>query len=357
MEDREKKIKISESVLLKWDIRDGIFALKNTNNKVSFFDHKENLIFLVDYYLIIFEKAIKLCNIDMKMCQNILIFNFENLASSLIFFFGCLVYFIDISPYIDNNINYECLFLLTFLYLLVDNYIDNSNIDENIKNQNILRMKEILNPKSSKFNEQYKPRFIKLLENIYNKLVSIYPKSKKFIKLLFESEIDSISVQKSEYFCYQTYLNMAYEKGGRTLMVLYSIVGIDNEEIKVESFDLGIIMQLIDDSLDVFLDKKNNICTVATYHLDVYGNLDLLWFEIMDKISKISSKFQLYSFIYTLMAIYLPKKLPDVYSNDIKFLISKYDCLNFEKNISFEDLLLEIFFDKIKKNFHITVPT
>jgi hypothetical protein len=73
-------------------------------------------------------------------------------------------------------------------------------------------------------------------------------------------------------------------------------------------------MQLIDDSLDVYADKGNGIHTLATYDLETKGTLNELWIDIINRIGR----FTIFIILYTIFAVYIPDRLPQNYTNDLR---------------------------------------
>ncbi len=237
------------------------------------------------------------------------------LTSGLLFFYGCLVYLMHFSGW---GFHIEDVFLYNILYVLVDHYIDDVKMDPITKQESINTMKLLIdNPNMHTKMDQLDP-LLKVIATTYKKLIDHCPKAKIRMIDLFNAELEGLHIQHSAGLNEQTYYDISLKKGGKTMAVLLSIVNVDDEHLKNATYHLGKIMQLIDDSLDVFSDKANGIHTIATHHIDKYGNLDKLWMDIIYKINKIDSTFTIFKLIYTIIALYIPDRLDSAYSYKLR---------------------------------------
>jgi hypothetical protein len=241
------------------------------------------------------------------------------LASGFIFFYGCMLYIMHFPDW--GNYIYD-IFLYNLLYLLVDNYLDDNRIDIKDKELAINQMEELIQDPLL-----YKKMLLAnpVLETIaitYHKLIQKHPKCKDTLIKLFKMEVKSVQIQKDSFHHHNTYYNLAIAKGGYTIEVLSHMIP-DAQILNKESYHIGTIMQLIDDSLDVIEDKNNGINTIATYHINIYGTLDLLWIDIIEKINRIDMGFPIFNIIYSLFVIYLPISLLECYSSEVKNYVNK----------------------------------
>lgn len=243
------------------------------------------------------------------------------LASGIVFFYGCLFYIMHF-PGWGRHI--EDIFLYTLLYMLVDHYIDDIGLDSNLKNQAIKQMFILIdNPLAHEYLQLIDP-VLKTIAIVYHKLITRCPNTKPLIIKLFKAEIDGIYIQNNN--CSRTqYYDIANRKGGYTMEVLQHIVGNNDPTISLASFQMGNIMQLLDDMVDINADKNNGIHTIATYELETEGKLDNLWVDIINRINSIDDRFTIFKILYTVFAVYIPDRNRENFSVN---LWSQTNCIN-----------------------------
>jgi len=234
-------------------------------------------------------------------------------ASGIVFFYGCLIYIMHFPKWGEHI---EDIFLYNLLYILVDHYIDDVNIDSNIKNKSISQMFILVNDPLMYKKLKLVDPVLKNIAKIYYRLITRCPKCKESIIKLFEAEIEGLYVQKTNNMRREDYYNIAAKKGGYTMEVLRDIMGYDGDN--GETYKLGKIMQLIDDMLDVITDKTNGINTIATYDLENIGNLDTLWINIMDCIDDIGDTFTIFKLLYVLVMVYVPDRNKGTYTDRLR---------------------------------------
>ena len=227
-------------------------------------------------------------------------------SSGIVFFYACLIYIMHFPNY-GNYI--EDIMLYNILYLLVDNFIDDVKLDPKIKEIGIQQMSQIIQKVTPDY---YINEDLIIIKSCYDNLLFRNPDAQKYIIKLFQIELQSIIVQNDTSLSRDAYYNMACLKVIYTMEVLQNIV---KSNIKIDN--LGIIMQLIDDSLDVTEDMKDGINTIATYELHKEGNLDKLWLSIAKKIDELESEFTIFKIIYTFCLVYLPDRNPQCYSKNL----------------------------------------
>lgn len=247
-------------------------------------------------------------------------------ASGIVFFYGCLFYIMHFSGW---GAHIEDIFLYNLLYILVDHYIDDIRIDSSLKDQAISQMFILIrDPLSYKSLPLIDP-VLKTIALVYHRLITRCPSAKEPIITLFKAEIEGLSIQKTPSLDRNKYYDIALRKGGHTMQVLQYIVGNTNPTINDASFHIGTIMQLIDDVIDSAHDKSNNINTIATHDFENKGSLDELWIDIMERIGSIDSRFTIFKILYTIFAVYVPDRLPDRFSHNLKSAtnpINLFDC-------------------------------
>lgn len=247
-------------------------------------------------------------------------------ASGIVFFYGCLFYIMHF-PNWGSHI--EDIFLYNLLYILVDHYIDDIGIDIQIKNQAISQMFIlIIDPLAHDKIPLIDP-ILKTIAIVYHRLITRCPDCKNAIITLFKAEIEGLDIQKKSSFSREEYYDIALRKGGYTMQVLQKIVGNTEPEIESATFHIGTIMQIIDDILDSNSDKRNKIYTIGTYDSEIKGNLNELWVDVVQRIADIDPKFTIFKILYTIFAVYIPDRLPDKFSEDLKLFTNSmnlFDC-------------------------------
>jgi ribosomal protein L23 len=265
-------------------------------------------------------------------------------ASGIVFFYGCflcIIHFPNWGEYIDDILNYN------ILYMLVDHFIDDSKVFEKTKNIAIYQMKQLIIDPGCSDKLQLVDPILKTISNVYSKMLNKRPKIKSSISKLFSVEIESVTTQKRSDLNREEYYDLALRKGGYTMQVIQHIVGDTDVEITESLFHIGTIMQLIDDCIDVDSDKANNINTIATYDLLHYGNLDILWLDIIDRIGIIDSKFNIYKVIYSVFAVYLPDRIKDKYSSSITNKSNNYNLFDYSYGCDGSKMLVESVTDEL----------
>lgn len=247
-------------------------------------------------------------------------------ASGIVFFYGCLCYIMHF-PHWGDHI--EDIFLYNLLYILVDHYIDDMRIEGSIKNTAISQMGIlIMNPLAYKTMTLVDP-ILKTIAVVYQRLITRCPNAKDTIIKLFRAEIEGLHIQKTATCSRKQYYDIALQKGGYTMEILQSIVGNTDLSLTFPSYQLGEIMQLLDDSVDVLADRKNGIHTIATHDLESKGCLDELWIDIIHKICAIDSRFTIFKMIYMIFAMYIPDRIPEAYSKELRSLTNPLNMFDY----------------------------
>lgn len=257
------------------------------------------------------------------------------LASGIVFFYGCLFYIMHFpgwGRYIED------IFLYDLLYILVDHYIDDIRIDDALKQQAITQMFILIaNPLAEL---PFIDPVLKTIAEVYHKLITHRPSTKSSINKLFLAEIESLQIQRSGEWSREKYYEIALKKGGCTMHVVQNIVGDIDPEITQASFNIGCIMQLIDDCADVQTDIQNNIHTIATHELRLNGNLDNIWVDIVDRIAHIDRRFTIFIILYNIFAIYLPDRLAQNYSPELLQQTNKINLFDYNYGCEGSTLLV-----------------
>lgn len=265
-------------------------------------------------------------------------------ASGIVFFYGCLCYIMHF-PNWGHHI--EDIFLYNLLYILVDHYIDDIRIDSSSKKRAIEQMYILVMDPSQHENLSLIDPVLKTIAMVYHRLITRCPKAKNSIIKLFEAEIEGLTIQKDSSMSREKYYDIAVKKGGYTMQVLQHIVGNNDPSITEASYHIGTIMQLIDDSVDVLADQKNGIHTIASYDLQNKGNLNELWIDIMNRIRHIDSRFTIFIILYTIFAVYLPDRIKDCYTAEMRQLTNPINLFDYTYGCDGSMLLVHAIIDEL----------
>jgi hypothetical protein len=238
----------------------------------------------------------------------------------------------------------EDVFLYNLLYILVDHYIDDINMDNETKTTAIKQMYILVNDPLEYKSMNLVDPLLKTTAKVYYKLLTRCPKCKDSIIKLFTSEVNGLYIQKNSTCTRDIYYDIALKKGGYTMEVLQHIVGNEDEKIAKATYQIGEIMQLIDDSLDVISDKNNKINTIATRDLSINGNLDELWIDIINRVNNIDSNFTVFKLLYSFFSIYIPDRNKNNYSTQIYTFANKYNLFDFDATSLLVDYIMNELF-------------
>lgn len=234
-------------------------------------------------------------------------------ASGIVFFYGCLFYimhFPNWGQYIEDILLYN------LLYMLVDHYIDDIKVASSTKEEAIFQMSVlIIDPLAHQRMNLIDP-VLKNIAIIYHRLITRRPATKNSIIKLFKAEIEGLNIQKSDSLTREEYYQIALKKGGYTMQVVQDMIPSSGNYENC-AFHIGTIMQLIDDSIDVIADQNKGIYTIATYELKTEGNLNKLWFDIIDRIDSIDAEFTIFKMLYSLFAVYLPDRQRELFTKEL----------------------------------------
>lgn len=259
-------------------------------------------------------------------------------ASGIIFFYVCLLFIMHF-PGWGRHI--EDIMLYNILYLLVDHYIDDIGVESELKTQAIAQMAILIeDPMACQTMTLIDPT-LKVIALVYHRLLNRCPAIGGSIKKLFKAEIKGLSVQKNENLQREQYYEIAAQKGGYTIQVLQDIVGNTDPQVTIAAYNIGIITQLIDDSVDVLIDARNGIHTIATHDLKHEGKLDQLWLDIMSRVAHIDSQFVAFIFVYTVFAVYIPDRMRANYSEQLRAGTNPINLFDYTHGCDGSGLLVE----------------
>lgn len=266
-------------------------------------------------------------------------FEADCLASSFVFFFISVLY-IAHQPNWGDKI--DAIVKYNILYPLIDHYLDSDKITQNILHQ----MMDLIETPSN-YNEVKDPILWKAGQ-IYYDLVSTNPKIEEGMYELFSTQVAGLYLQRSHEKDLTLFSSIAREKGYRTMKILEIIS--DNQEDEIIN-TMGNIIQLLDDSVDVLEDRKNNIRTIATLILERDGVLDEIWTNIAQEIKEISGEYPTFTIFFVSFLVYLPLNDPELYSGDIVEFCQNSNYYPITEKISekLTDSIYSEFIHKIEK--------
>jgi hypothetical protein len=181
--------------------------------------------------------------------------------SGFIFFYGCILYVNslveDITIYLDDIIEYN------LLYILVDNLID-----DDCKNKKELFRQMKLCILFPNIFRKFKNKKLNAISEIYRSFIKRRPNVKKDLIKLLKYELQGYKTEKQQDLPYEDYYFNCMKKGNQTVKVINKIINRKN------IYNIGFIVQLLDDFMDIEEDLKSNITTLANITLKREGNLN-----------------------------------------------------------------------------------
>lgn len=265
-------------------------------------------------------------------------------ASGIVFFYGCLFYIMHFQGW---GRHIEDIFLYNLLYILVDHYIDDIRVEPNLKDKAISQMFIlIMDPLAYQKLPLIDP-ILKTIAMTYHRLLTRCPNVKPSVIKLFKAEIDGLSIQKTNNLDRDRYYDIAVRKGGYTMEVLQHIIGNTDPTITEASFQMGSIMQLIDDITDCRADGSNGIHTIATYDLQHENKLDKLWIDIIDRINNIDSRFIIFKILYTIFAVYVPDRFRGNFSTELWSQTTRINLFDYNYGCDGSLLLVHAIMDEL----------
>lgn len=264
------------------------------------------------------------------------------LASGIVFFYGCLIYIMHFPGWGDHI---QDIFLYNILYILVDHYIDDVRINPQHKKRTIAQMFILIHDPLAYQQMNLEDDILETIALVYHKLITRCPGVKSAIVNLFRAEIEGLYIQQDSTKSRDVYYEIARQKGGYTLHVLQRIVG--NNDADAAAYELGEVMQLLDDCLDVMADLNNGIHTIATHDLIQKGTLDELWTDIVKKIGTIDRRFTIFIILYIAFAVYIPSRIPDAYSDQLREQTKGLNLFDYDYGCDGSSLLVDAIMNEL----------
>lgn len=220
----------------------------------------------------------------------------------------------------------------TLLYLYTDYCLDNHPSDD------------IMNILGVMIRDPYKFDSITGLDPIvklYRGILERHKNCKDKMINVMVSELEGISYQKRNDLGWDDYLSIAIKKGSSTTIAIQSMF-TENSSLNDQVGNLGVIIQFIDDMLDVELDKKNNINTIATYSIDVLGSMDKLWIETARRIHEIHEPFVVFKTLM-LEALMYVLSIYKSFSQWLRDVCKDYIHIDYNKGSHMMEILSKTF--------------
>lgn len=239
----------------------------------------------------------------------------ESPASGFFFFtwsFALVIHFPNWSKILGSLLNYN------LLYLFVDHYIDDPSIDKEIKKKAVAQMFLLLeNPGLRKELTLVDP-VLGTVAELYEKILLKTPSALPHVKRIFFTQIEGLRHQNNKASSEDDLYAICEKKGGFTMQVIASFFGNDDERLLKKAYDIGAIMQFIDDCIDLEKDLQENISTIATFVFFRDGTLDSLIVEICQRIRALGDEYWLFKIIYSIFVAYIPDRWEKYFSPELR---------------------------------------
>lgn len=234
------------------------------------------------------------------------------LSSGLVFYFTSIYYISHFSEWLEKV---RDVFLVTMLYLFVDHYLDDKNLDPKIRKEAITQL--IMLSQNPELKLNFVDEKFESIVSIYKELNQRNPQFKKYLLVAFMSEVESVKIQQSPDHSYETYLRICYEKGGTSASLIQCLLDPEDQKLMDECYNLGKIIQLLDDCADCDNDNENKINTVATFVLKNEGCLDSLWKSIIPMISEIDERLYRFKYLFGFICAYTVGRYSHNFSKEL----------------------------------------
>lgn len=215
-------------------------------------------------------------------------------ATGFLVFNFCVLYCINFPKYQDIIPE---LGKFTAIYMLVDCYIDDPEVDKKEKFLACKHMKILLEDPSQRHNlTSIHPDLFKATE-IYEDALKVCPLLKPTMIELYEAQLEALQVQLRDDLTENDYRRVCYRKGAACIMIILSYISTFNDINSDREYLFlrlsGVAGQLGDDCCDIKEDMERGINTIATYHYRKYGNIDRLIADAIREIIQIPDKYLL----------------------------------------------------------------
>lgn len=207
-------------------------------------------------------------------------------------------------------------FDFVLLYVNFDYFLDRCG-DSGRKLEVLVRLRLLLERPEM---EMEIPGFAGLVA-AYRRLVKRRPELRRRLLDLYNYEVRASLLQRGGGLSRDQYLEMARGKGGLTSLAIQTLItGSTTDES--DAYEVGSIVQLLDDMMDVREDLRDGIHTVATHELQESGNIDALFCYTVARIDGLTARFTLFKpFMMGILTYVLSQPLR--YSSTLQRLLAK----------------------------------
>lgn len=219
--------------------------------------------------------------------------------------------------------NVDQLISYIMIYILADELIDGPSIDKNDKIVLLQHIKLFIKDPKHPSLDNFDDKHFSYLRQRFNHIVDTIPRSQPYLLTHFITEIEAHKLQKNSNLEEDEYLHICEMKGGNCAKAIFSIIDLPVDD---ECYEVGCLIQLCDDLLDIDEDLHSGIHTIVTYTLLKYGNLDILVHSILNRIDTISNTYCILKPWFTGFIICSINSNPEYYSTDFKTLVTNFYC-------------------------------
>lgn len=246
----------------------------------------------------------------------------EEITNGKFCFYGSLLLSLCLGSHLPSL--YEPLFSYSLLYVLIDSFLDKPKLTEN-KKDTLCHLYALLEGEAPPPGNA----FLSLVNKHYTRLLEYKPAIRGDLLKIFLVELESVSFQSSPQHTEEEFMHMCRKKGALSLQALFTLNGKQGEAVSrlgdtaspsldtrseqgniASDEEIGFCIQLLDDLYDVFLDKEENIHTIATHHLAQHGNCDRLYMFTLERIESLPSRFILLQTTMMAFAVCLAHNVP-----------------------------------------------
>ena len=200
-------------------------------------------------------------------------------------FYGSLLMCLFQGEHINPD-RLDGIFEFTIMYMLSDYYLDDVTINSTDKKYFIDTARKVLSGKHVDIpnNNTKTSKFLTVLNDSYQKIIKRTPDAEIYLYEAIHAEILSMIVQKKPDLSLNLYYHISEWKGGSTVCAIQSILGLP---VTNDEYELGALIQLCDDALDINDDIELNIYTAAIYEYERRSNLDEYICDVIIRIGKL----------------------------------------------------------------------
>lgn len=249
------------------------------------------------------------CSFTQLLCKEGIELAQEDITNGKFCFYGSLLLSFCLGSHLPSL--YEPLFSYSLLYVLVDSFLDKGEAASSslgTRSDTLCHLYALLEGEAPPEGDA----FLSLVNKHYTRLLKYKPAIREDLLKIFLIELESVPFQDSAQHTEEEFMYMCRKKGALSLRALFTLngeAGSDEGNTRSDE-EIGFCIQLLDDLYDVFLDKEENIHTIATHHLDKHGNCDRLYMLTLKRIESLPSRFILLQTTMMAFAVCLAQNVP-----------------------------------------------